>query len=233
MNTYAIGDIHGHYSQTMKLMEKLPIKKDDVVVFMGDYVDGGPDSAKVVAQLMKWQKENPHWKFLYGNHEDLMLDALVNNSRVYSDPGLWWNQGGKATAKSYGFNRYRDVDIPFSHLTWLQSLPLFYENDDYFFVHAGVSPDKELQDYRDFPREHIKELVWIREEFITSEKDWGKKIIFGHTVWPQIFDGIKYGTYKEPLIMENKIGIDQMHYNDGVMIAVKLPEEKFYFQEAE
>src|SRR5690606_22143179 len=73
----------------------------DVLVFLGDYVDGGPHTRQVLDQLIAWHTEYPRWVFLKGNHEDLMLDALVYGGRKYGDYYLWWNQGGRETAQSY------------------------------------------------------------------------------------------------------------------------------------
>ena len=79
--TFAIGDVHSCYRELVALYKKLleaGLKPEkDVVVFMGDYIDRGPDSKKVVSQLIKWHKKYPHWVFLYGNHEDIFKDWIT------------------------------------------------------------------------------------------------------------------------------------------------------------
>lgn len=230
----AIGDIHGHYDQMMVLMHQIKPTKKDTLVFLGDYVDGGPDTAKVVSQLMKWHEKHPHWQFLYGNHEDLMLDAMLYNSRIYGSWHLWWEQGGKQTAQSYMPKKMSAYDkaisnpsdhIPVSHLYWLQDRPRYFETDDFFFVHAGVRPGISLEENKKL--DYQQELIWIRDDFIFSDYDWGKKIIFGHTVFP--YRG--KGSYKNPLIEDNKIGIDGMHHNEGNLIAFNATENTFWFQD--
>lgn len=242
MKTFAIGDIHGCYDELMALMEKLKKEADldperDTVVFLGDYSDRGPKSKQVVSQLIKWEKKYPHWQFLMGNHEDLMLDALLYHGQTYNDFDLWWDQGGKETAQSYfpkGMSKY-DIAISQSaehvkteHLQWLAKRPRFYEDDKYFFVHAGVIPGMSLDDMiveSDMP--HIqKNMLWIRDLFIDSEYDWGKKIIFGHTAIGPDFN---------PIIMKNKIGIDTAVCavnGTGKLTAIELPSETLYAQPA-
>src|SRR5690606_2905461 len=93
---FAISDIHGCYGDLMTLYNKLPINpKKDQMVFLGDYIDRGPDSDKVIQQLIDWKKKYPHWQVLLGNHEDMMLDALRVGHPVYGDYYHWFEQGGK------------------------------------------------------------------------------------------------------------------------------------------
>ena len=106
MKTIAIGDLHGQYSMLKDLLDVLVSKhgidfKKDIFVFLGDFVDGGPDVKKLLDLLIKYKKLYSHWKFLYGNHEDLMLDALNPEHPIYNDFQLWWLQGGKETVDSY------------------------------------------------------------------------------------------------------------------------------------
>jgi serine/threonine protein phosphatase 1 len=248
---WCVGDIHGCYAELMKLHCKLlnagMIPEKDIVVFVGDYIDRGPSTGMVIDQMIKWQKEYPHWVFLYGNHEDLMLDALLYNGRIYNSYDLWWQQGGKETAYSYypdGLSDYEKAisqpaeHIKIEHLGWLAELPWYYENGNYFFVHGGVLPDVALDEQKHFAdngtqkeKEMIKKAwIWARDEFIDSNYDWGKKIVFGHSAAYKS----RWGYLGGPIIMENKIGIDGAVCPPAKknLIAVKLPEEVFYFQEA-
>lgn len=215
----AIGDLHGHYNQFIDLFEKLveehEIKpEEDTLVFLGDYVDGGPDTKSVINELIVMQEEFPHWKFLFGNHESLMLDALNKKHPIYGDYYLWYKQGGKETLDSYKpsqstnpteYEKYQhsimqplDV-IPEEHLNFIRNLDLYYETPDYFFVHGGIYPNRSIEDHlkaveEDYPSgfhpDLMKEgdmaydMIWMREPFIPSDYDWGKQIIFGHTTWP-------------------------------------------------
>ena len=238
---FTIGDIHACYDELMLLMKKLRKEahlnyKRDTVVFLGDYIDRGPKAKQVVSQLMKWEKKYPHWVFLYGNHEDLMLDALVGGGKIYHSYDLWFGQGGKQTAESYfpkGMSKYDMAisqpkdHIEWQHLDWLRKRPIYYETDDYFFVHAGVKPNLTLKEFTNNINDpDIRwDAIWIRDEFIDSERDWGKKIIFGHTAVSPLF---------QPIVKENKIGIDTAVCPSAnqKLTAIELPAEKFYFQKS-
>lgn len=228
---FAISDIHGHYEELMALYKQLPINpKKDQLILLGDYIDRGPDTNKVVDQLIKWKEKYPHWQFLYGNHEDLMLDALVYGGRIYHSYDLWWRQGGKQTTMSYvpqdltyyekALVQPEDV-IPSEHLEFLMALPRYYETDDYIFVHGGVKPGKTPEETTPY------DLIWLRDEFIYSDYDWGKKVIYGHTADDHT------GTF-EPFVQENKIGIDTAVCYSALnkLTCVELPSEKFYFEKS-
>lgn len=245
----AVGDLHGHFDQLLDLYDKLinehNIDPDrDTFVFLGDYVDGGDQTKEVLDKLRAWKEIYPHWHFLYGNHEDLLLDALSDNHPIYGDYYLWWNQGGKETLES--FKRWepdayqRAIMQPENLLTksyrkFLRDLEIFWETEDYFFVHGGLFPDTTIEEHKkrlllDLEESSIGEgsmkyaMIWMREPFISSKYDWGKKIIFGHTI---DFNG-KYnpkGGRLEPIIKKNKIGIDTMSHNSGKLTAIILPDE--------
>ena len=117
---YCIGDIHGCYDQLMGLYRQFLADgmkpKKDTLVFLGDYIDRGPDSPKVVEQMVRWQKKYPRWIFLSGNHEDLFADALFNDSKNYG-AGCWEVNGGDKTLKQY------DCKIPEEHIKFLTGKP--------------------------------------------------------------------------------------------------------------
>lgn len=236
MKIWAIGDIHGHYKELVALYEKLEKAglnpHTDTVVFLGDCVDGGPDTKSVIDWLMGKESQYPHWQFLYGNHEDLMLDAMVYQGAKYHSWDLWWGQGGKQTAYSYypkNLTKYeqrliqpKDC-IPTSHLTWLSMRPYFYETDDYFFVHAGLNPNLSIAGHKVLMKANVvirsqaeNSVIWIREKFLESNYDWGKTVVFGHTFFPK------------PFVKNNKIGIDCFSMGNGKLTAVELPEKKFH-----
>lgn len=237
--TFVISDLHGCYDELMALYKQLPIDPEkDRMVFTGDYIDRGLQSKQVIEQLMEWKEKYPHWVVLYGNHEDLMLDALLYGGRVYGSFDLWWNQGGKETFQSYlpeGFSRYekaimqvKDV-IPQEHLLWLASLPRYFEDESYYYVHGGLVPGKKPEDT------DPHDLIWIRDQFIDSPYDWGKKVIFGHTpdTRGEYYNPSNpWGKNQKfmPIVKKNKIGIDTAG-NSYRLTAVELPTEKFYFQE--
>jgi serine/threonine protein phosphatase 1 len=254
----AIGDIHGHYEQLSEVMDSLKREgidfDKDVIVFLGDYVDGGPRTKQVLDRLIEWKENYPHWKFLFGNHESLMIDAFNPKQPVYRSWDLWYKQGGKETLESFkppkslGFSEYelaimqpKDL-ISQEYFDFMHNLDLYYENESYFFVHGGLYPNTSIEEHKKLLDKltplAIREgdmgydVIWMREPFLTSKYDWGKKIIFGHTVFP--CDGLKAKDEegKEtsipgyPLVMENKIGIDTFRHNVGRLTALILPDEK-------
>lgn len=226
MKIFAISDIHGCYDELMALFNSLPMHPEiDTMVFLGDYIDRGPDSKKVIQQLIDWKEQYPHWVMLKGNHEHMMLDALVYNGIVYHSYDLWYTQGGKETHYSYlpdtltaykkAITKPEDF-IPIEHLTFLASLPVFHETDDYIFVHGGCVPGEHPSESKQY------DLMWIRDDFIKSNYDWGKKVIFGHTCADDF----------QPIVMANKIGIDTgvCPGRNNKLTCVELPAEKFYFE---
>jgi serine/threonine protein phosphatase 1 len=217
---FAIGDIHGHHAELRGLLNQLEAAgmrpERDKIVFLGDYVDGGPDACQVISLLMDLARANPHWVFLLGNHEQMWLDAYDDEGKPTEEFDLWFYQGGARTRESY--RREQDGDARWQeHRAWVASLPLYHETDRFIFVHAGLRPPLPPEVNSPF------DLLWIREEFIYSSHDWGKIVVFGHT------------PVREPLVEFNKIGIDTMPRDSGKLTAVELTEEepRFYFQQSE
>ena len=169
----AVGDIHGSLTKLRELVErceKFAAGAPLTFVFLGDYVDRGPDSAGVVRYLMELQsRRGERLVALKGNHEAVVLD--VCDGVCAAD--LWLSQGGDATLRSY--RAARAQDLPETVLRWFRSLPLSYDDGRRFFVHAGVNPQLplEAQDERD--------LIWIREPFLSARRDYGRLIVHGHT----------------------------------------------------
>lgn len=240
MNLWAIGDIHGCYQELYALMTKLINEEGlrpekDVVVFLGDYIDRGPDSKKVIETLMQWHKKYPHWVFLYGNHEDIMRDALFRSAGGRYGVTTWFANGGKETWKSYGGHWGRQINDTWEapknpeftpeHLDFLFKETVYlYEDDNYVFVHGGLVPEASIQE----SLQYLDTLLWARDGFIDSDWDWGKKVVFGHTPAYKPH----WGKFGYPIILPNKIGLDGAvcpPANQN-LIAVKLPQEEFFLQ---
>jgi serine/threonine protein phosphatase 1 len=171
--TYAVGDIHGSLDKLRALVEACREHANGQAfrfVFLGDYIDRGPDSAGVLRFMMSLQADLPKQIIaLKGNHEAWALSLLDGTMPVSG----WLRNGGAATLASYGA---KDIgDLPRAHLDWMHSLRLSYDDGRRFFVHAGVNPEKPLdaQDEQD--------LLWIRLPFLTDERDYGRLIVHGHT----------------------------------------------------
>ncbi len=139
-----------------------------------------------------------------GNHEWMFLRYLKGK-----DVEIFLFNGGETTLADYSEAGF--IRIPEEHLRFFEELRLFYETKDYIFVHAGLRPGRDLS------QQDAEDLVWIRGEFIWSQFNFGKRVIFGHT------------PFDDPLIMNNKIGIDTGCVYGGRLTALVLPEIDFYY----
>ncbi len=177
----AITDIHGELEKLESVLSKINTKPDDIFVFMGDYIDRGPDSKGVVDRIIEQSNYNK-CIYLIGSHEYALLHSPSDDYYKY----LFDNYGGPATIRSYGsFNNIFRI-----HGDFFRSLKFYYLTDKYLFVHAGINPNYSLEDQDE------TDLVYIRGKFIYSKHNLPQKIIFGHT------------EFDEPLIQEDKICID-------------------------
>ncbi len=205
---FAIGDIHGCYDRLKTLMEKIPIDcSRDTLVFIGDYIDRGSHSVEVVDYLIQLKKRFPEVIFLKGNHED-MLDKFLNGA----DRNTYLLNGGQQTLDSYLAKPVQSgfFPIPPDHMEFFKSLRLFYESEEFIFVHAGLRPRVPLES------QNTEDLLWIRDKFISSKYDFGKRVIFGHT------------PLKKPLVEPNKIGIDTGAVYGNALTCIQLPDLLFF-----
>ena len=198
--TYVIGDVHGMYESLLPLLDILPLKVNDTLIFLGDYIDRGPDPKRTV-ELVKSLSSVYKTITLKGNHEDMMMKCLKGIDCV-----VWRYNGADATIRSY-----RDFEGIKEDLDFFLSLKLYHEEGNFVFVHGGVRPGVPLEDQNEF------DLLWIRDEFIFSENPLpGKIVVFGHT------------PFKEPLIMEDKIGVDTGCVYGGMLSAIRLEDMKVF-----
>lgn len=218
---YAVGDIHGRVDLLRQIRDLI---SDDVgasphernvVVYLGDYIDRGPNSRDVIELLLKAPLPGFEEVHLKGNHEDFMLEFL-------DDPGVgepWYLNGGDTTLVSYGvertaimggadrFSTMRDQfrrKLPVEHMAFLRSLSMFHIEGDYLFVHAGIRPGRPVAD------QEARDLLWIRGEFLSSKADHGCCVVHGHSISP------------EPEMRNNRIGIDTGAYYTGRLTCLVL-----------
>ena len=159
---YAIGDIHGSLRKLRALLARCRRHargRPASFVFLGDYIDRGPESAGVVRCLIALQARlRGQVIALRGNHEAFALGVVDAGTQAEH----WLSQGGMETLRSYGV---ADAgSLPREHVDWLRSLPLSYDDGRRFFVHAGIDPDKPL----DAQDDH--DLLWIREPFLSESE---------------------------------------------------------------
>jgi len=176
--TFAIGDIHGSEASLSRLLDVCDSWGGTCrrsFVFLGDYIDRGPESAAVIRRLMSWQEKLPDQVIcLRGNHEDMLLLAR-HDSNAYI---RWIRNGGLSTLRSYGVRNA--ADIPQDVVRWLHCLPRSFDDGRRFFVHAGVDLTLALDQQRP------EDLLWMREPFLTlaDSVDPGRLIVHGHTPTP-------------------------------------------------
>lgn len=216
---YAIGDIHGYAAHLLDLHARLlhdGMDPDrDTVVFLGDYIDRGPDSRRVVEIVRGYLNAHPHWVALTGNHEAMLRYLLQHGVDDRDEFDLWWHQGGRETFLSYGGalgNHRRHPRslisvIDAAHRDWFAALPTMYETARHIFVHGGLVPGRSASETDPWDR------IWIREPFLGSTYDWGKIVIHGHT--PVV----------APVIRPNRIDIDTI-LRGGYLTAIELSGDK-------
>lgn len=218
---YIVGDIHGCAALLDRLLAMIisdaatgPEKR--LLVFVGDYVDRGPDSGMVIERLLA-PLPGFEIRCLRGNHDQAVLDFL-NDPPTYR---LWKNYGAQETLLSYGVRPplFEDAQaiaaahgefaarLPESHRRFFEELELSTEIGDYFVVHAGVRPGIALG------AQSAEDLLWIREEFLLSRSDFGKVVVHGHTPTESV------------VRRKNRIGIDTGAYATGRLTALVLEGE--------
>ncbi len=199
--TYVVGDIHGMFDPLLHLLDSIPLKREDRLIFLGDYVDRGPASKEVVELLMSMARDR-EVIFLRGNHEEMLISCVD----MGKDCLTWEFNGAGATIRSFG-----GIEVVRSYLDFFKSAVYYYQIGRYVMVHGGVKPGVPLE------RQDPWDLVWIRDEFIFSKDPIpGKVVVFGHT------------PFERPLIMEDKIGIDTGCVYGGHLTALRLEDLEIY-----
>ncbi len=227
---YAIGDIHGCRNLLDALLAKIEQDNRDrgpaktYIIFLGDLVDRGPDSAGVIERLATQPPSFGRPVFIKGNHEEFFMRALGGEDDVIRD---WLTYGGRECADSYGLSpgwtlntteqqigeRLRTA-VPARHREFLENMADSFRFGDYLFVHAGIRPGVPLD------QQGSKDLRWIRDGFLDDGTDHGVMVVHGHT----IVDG--------PEQHSNRIALDTGAYRSGVLTAIGLEGTDRWFLSA-
>lgn len=174
--TFVIGDVHGCAEEVDRLLDGIAPSAADTVVFLGDYIDRGPSAKAVIERLLRLRREGPRCVFLRGNHEDMFLSFLGYEGQ-YGDAFLF--NGGETTLRSYGLEGQPApvvaARLPADHVEFLLSLPLQFRHGSFLCVHAGLAPNRSLDEQRP------EDLLWIRDEFILHPHAFPFTVLFGHT----------------------------------------------------
>jgi serine/threonine protein phosphatase 1 len=206
-----IGDIHGHYDALMSLVKMIDPNSDDQIYFLGDLIDRGPNSAKVVEFVM-----NNDYPCLRGNHEEMLINILGGdeiNAELFQS---WLYNGGAPTMTSY------DNNIPVEHIDWMKSLPNYLDLGDIWLVHAGVAPNMSIAE------QTSEQFCWIRDEFhsMTDPYFADKLIITGHTITFTL-PGVKPGKIAAgPGWLGIETGV--YHTKSGWLTALDVDSSKVY-----
>jgi serine/threonine protein phosphatase 1 len=181
---FAIGDIHGCRVKLEELLGKIDWRPEnhEELIFLGDYIDRGPDSFGVVEKVLELKTR---WRervvILKGNHEQMFINFITGRETLpLMSNGVSW------TLRSY----HRNSPFPISHIGFYENLVLYHETERHIFVHAGLRPGVPLNDQTE------DDFLWIRDDFLESRYDFGKTVVFGHT------------PFKEPFICPGRAGLD-------------------------
>jgi len=211
MRTFAIGDIHGCLRHLEALLARIGYQPPgDRLIFLGDYVDRGPDSAGVIDLLLELRAASPQVVCLLGNHERMFLDFLDGRH-----PDIFLANGGRETLASYKRRSHRwqrltgRAELPDDHVAFLRGLPLMHVTPTHVFVHAGLRPGVPLEEQRE------EDLLWIRESFFTVLVELNRTVVFGHS--PMV----------SPFHEEKRIGIDTGACYGGPLTAYEVEEDRF------
>ena len=228
---YAVGDIHGRLDLLNLLIERI---EQDIsarpqaktfIIFLGDLIDRGPESAGVVERLRTYRPAGARTIFLGGNHEEVLLRILDGSRGVLPS---WLKFGGAECAESYGMDpvalRKLDEDsaiallqakIPREHREFLESFADTFRFGDYLFVHAGIRPGIGLEE------QDRSDLRWIREPFLGDAKEHGFIVVHGHTIVPRVEE------------RRNRIAIDTGAYHSGVLTALAVEDDQRWYLTSE
>jgi serine/threonine protein phosphatase 1 len=223
---YAIGDIHGRADLLDRMLNCIdadlasnPVRLG-IEVYLGDYIDRGPASREVVDRLVA-RKRTFRAVFLKGNHEGYLTRFLANPAILVD----WQSYGGLETLMSYGITPSinanaatraqlavaLDEALPESHRRFIGNLKPSFTCGDYFFVHAGVRPGVPLAKQRE------EDLLWIRQDFLLHEEDFGKIVVHGHT------------PVQQPDVRPNRINIDTGAFATGRLTCLRLEDNRIDF----
>jgi len=221
---YAVGDIHAELEKLEELLEMLELRPGDELVFLGDYVDRGPDAYGVIERLIALRDEYA-CTFLLGNHESMFLDFLGWTDAAYFGGDAFLMNGGDRTLASYGYFDRDQPDresfrLPKDHEDFLLSLKLHHQRESYIFVHAGFGRDELGSGDLSYAlrKARAEDLLWNRTT-ADMPHNLGVTVVYGHT--PAEDFAVRWN-------VPFSIGIDTGAVYGGPLTAIRLPDEKIF-----
>jgi serine/threonine protein phosphatase 1 len=215
---YAIGDVHGRLDLLEEMLALIEAdngrrpRARTTIVFLGDLIDRGPESAGVVERLRAYRPAFASTLFLMGNHEEVLLRVLRGEIQLLAD---WLQFGGAETLRSYGVDpgelrAMRSAEalellrrkIPAEHVEFLSNFVDSASFGSYLFVHAGIRPGIALAS------QAPEDLRWIREPFLSDDSDHGHVVVHGHSISSEVE------------LRHNRIGLDTGAYRSGILSAL-------------
>lgn len=228
MPAYAIGDIHGCFNTLIALLDKIHFSpSSDTLITLGDYIDRGPASLKVLDFLSDLAEKYTHHIFLCGNHEDLMIKSILGGNHWFK---TWLANGASSTLESITGTPYIEdpaslfTILPHKILNFIFHLRTFAQLEKYFFVHANLCWDAwDILASRET-------MLWDRNEVIIPSLIQGKTLVHGHTPIPLSI--IMHQTTNSKII--NIDGGCVYKYSNselGYLIALQLDTNKVFYQQ--
>lgn len=206
--TYAIADLHGRYDLLSSALKEIYQREPGKIVFLGDFVDRGPDSRKVIEKLMAGGEEGWEFVCIQGNHDLMMADACRRQTPM--DIQSWLDNGGVETLYSYGAHTgqgiYEAMElVPKEHIDWIRSLPLWHETEHNVFVHGAVDEDSDLEKT---PTGTLHWACYGQRPLPDGYR--GKVVVHGHE-----------GDERNPTIYGKRVALDTYaHATDRLAVAV-------------
>jgi serine/threonine protein phosphatase 1 len=229
LRIYAVGDIHGRADlldrmHALVAADAAAFTGPREIVYLGDFIDRGRDSKGVVERVLKHVPDGLKPRYIKGNHDAALL-AFLSDAETYR---VWKNFGAAETLLSYGvrpplYDSPEAIEeartalaasLPSDHLAFFNNLEPMVIAGDYAFVHAGVRPGVAIENQDE------QDLLWIRDEFLSSSGSFGKVVVHGHTPMPA------------PVRTQNRISVDTGAYATGVLSCTVLEGETARFLQA-
>lgn len=220
---YAVGDVHGRLDLFMAMLQRIG---DDLaerpsplfqIIFLGDLIDRGPQSARVVESAMTLARGTSRLRFLKGNHEEMLLRAHDGDAQVAQ---RYYSVGGRETLASYGLEdragdamsgeelvAWMQAAIPAEHIAFLSRFEDMIQSGDYVFVHAGIKPGVPLH------AQQVSDLRWIRGEFLRADRPYPGVVVHGHSITDALDE------------QPHRIGVDTGAYRSGRLTAIAIEGE--------
>lgn len=224
---YAVGDVHGRFDLFVRMLhaigQDISLRPTNAfrIVFLGDLIDRGPQSSKIITLAQALSQCTSKFRFLKGNHEELFLRALQGEVRVAE---FFYDIGGRETLMSYGLDpaigdsmpsedlvEWMQNNVPLDHVEFISGFSDLIESGKYIFVHAGLRPNVPLD------KQSATDLRWIRSEFLQFQGNFPGIVVHGHSITREVEE------------KPNRIGLDTGAYFSGKLTAVALEGDERRF----